>query len=155
MWQFGWMLSLIPDSILIWITYLIAFSGFILYIASKLVRWIPMMGQYKLPAELIGVILLVAGAYLFGGYGVEMSWREKVRELEEKVKVAEAKSQEVKIQIQEKIVYKTKVVEKVKVEIQERIKVEREIIDANCVVPPEAIDILNKAAEEPKIEEKK
>ena len=110
MWQFQWMLSLIPDSLFIWVTYILMSIGVILYVASKLVAWIPLIKQYKLPAELIGVAGMVLGAFLFGGYGVEMSWRDKVRQLEEKIKIAESKSQEVKIQIQEKIVYKTKVV---------------------------------------------
>jgi len=59
--QFGWMLSLIPDSLFVWIYYAFTIVGVSLYIASKLVTWIPMMGQYKLPAELVGVVLLVIG----------------------------------------------------------------------------------------------
>ena len=55
-------------------------AGIVLYIASKLVTWIPLMGQYKLPAELVGVALLVAGAYLFGGYGVQQVWTARVAE---------------------------------------------------------------------------
>ena len=108
MWQFQWMLSLIPDSLFIWITYILMFVGAGLYVASKLVKWIPLIGQYKLPAELIGIVVLLGGTYLFGGYGVEMSWRDKVRQLEEKLKVAEEKSQQVNTVIKEKIVYKTK-----------------------------------------------
>ena len=67
MGQIQWMLSLIPDSIFVWVYYILTIAGVSLYIGSKLVRWIPMMGQYKLPAELVGVVLLVVGAYLFGG----------------------------------------------------------------------------------------
>ena len=72
--MFGWFLSLVPESIFILIYYIMLSAGIVLYIASKLVAWIPMMGQYKLPAELIGIVLLVIGSYLFGSYGTEMTW---------------------------------------------------------------------------------
>jgi hypothetical protein len=120
-----------------------------LYVASKLVKWIPLMGQYKLPAELIGILVLLAGVYLSGGYGVEMAWRDKVRELEEKIKVAESKSQEVKIQIQEKIVYKTKVVKEKETVYIDRIKEIAKEVDAKCEVDPRVIEELNKASEDP------
>jgi len=149
MWQFQWMLSFIPDSLFIWITYILMAIGAGLYVASKLVQWIPLMGKYKLPAELIGIVVLLGGVYLFGGYGVEMSWRDKVRQLEEKVKAAEEKSQEVKIQIQEKIVYKTKVVKERETVYVDRIKEIAKEIDAKCEVDPRVIEELNKASEDP------
>ena len=149
MWQFQWMLSFIPDSLFIWITYGLMAIGAGLYVASNLVTWIPLMGQYKLPAELIGIVVLLGGVYLFGGYGVEMAWRDKVRVLEEKVKAAEAKSQEVKIQIQEKIVYKTKVVKEKETVYIDRIKEIAKEVDAKCEVDSRVIDELNKASEDP------
>jgi hypothetical protein len=149
MWQFQWMLSLIPDSLFVWITYILMIIGAGLYVASKLVKWIPLMGQYKLPAELIGIAVLLVGTYLFGGYGVEMSWRDKVRQLEEKVKAAESKSQEVKVQIQERIVYKTKIVKEQETVYIDRIKEIAKEVDAKCEVDPRIVEQLNKASEDP------
>ncbi len=146
MWQIQWMLGLIPDSVFIWITYLLFSTGLVLYIASKLIKWFPIISRYKLLSEVVGVVLLVVGAYIYGSYGTEMAWREKVRELEAKVAESEAKSKTANSVIQEKIVTKVK---EIKV-FQDRIKeviVEREkIIDAQCRVPDEALDILNQAA---------
>lgn len=155
MWYFQWMLSLIPDSLFVWITYILMGLGLALYIISKLVAWIPLIKQYKLPAELIGIIILVGGAFLFGGYGVEMSWRAKVAELQEQIKAAEAKSQEVKIQIQERVVYKTKVVkEKETVYVDKIVEIAKEV-DAKCEVDSRVIEQINNAAEDPFKEEKK
>ena len=145
--QLGWMLSLIPDSLFIWITYILFGIGIVLYVASKLVVWIPMMGQYKLPAELVGVVFLVVGSYLFGSYGTETAWRERVRELEAKVKVAEEKSQQVNTVIE------TKIVEKIKV-VKENVYVNREIIkevagkqlDAQCTLPKSTISLHDSAS---------
>ena len=139
MWQFGWIISLIPDSLLIWITYAIVGAGFLLYVASKLTAWIPIISQYKLPAELLGVICLVIGSYLFGSYGTEMVWRERVAELQKKVKV----------EIQERIVYKTKVVKEKETIYVDRIKEIAKEVDAKCEVDPRVIEELNKASEDP------
>jgi hypothetical protein len=129
--------------------------GLALYIASKLVSWIPLLKQYKLPVELIGVIVLVGGAFLFGGYGVEMSWRTKVAELQEQIRVAEAKSQEVKVQIQERIVYKTKVIKEKETVYVDKIREIAKEVDAKCEVDPRIVDQINQAAEDPTKDEKK
>ena len=147
MWQIQWVLALIPDSFFLWITYLLIAVGVGLYVASKLVTWIPLISQYKLPAELVGVVLLVAGSYLFGSYGTEMAWRERVRELEAKVKAAEEKSQQVNTVIE------TKIVEKIKV-VKENVYVNREIIkevagkqlDAQCTLPKSTVSLHDSAS---------
>lgn len=154
MWQIQWLLGLIPDTFFLWITYILIALGVGLYVISKLVTWIPLIKQYKLPAELIGVVLLVVGSFLFGSHGTEMAWRDKIKELEEKVKVAEAKSQEVKIQIQEKIVYKTKVVKERETVYVDRIKEIAKEVDAKCEVDPRVIEQLNSAADNPFKEKK-
>ena len=147
MTQIGWMLSLIPDTLFIWIYYIMLTLGVGLYIASKLVKWLPMMGQYKLPAELVGVVLLVVGAYFYGGYGVQSAWLARVAELEAKVKIAEEKSQQVNTVIQEKVVTKIKVV-------KENVYVNREIIkevagkqlDASCSLPKSTVSLHDSAS---------
>jgi len=145
--MFGWFLSLVPESIFILIYYIMLSAGIVLYIASKLVTWIPMMGQYKLPAELVGVVLLVVGAYFYGGHGVQSAWLARVAELEAKVKIAEEKSQQVNTVIETKIVTKVKV-------IKENVYVNREIIkevagkqlDAQCTLPKSTVSLHDSAS---------
>ena len=147
MGQIQWILSLIPDSIFVWVYYILTIAGVSLYIGSKLVRWIPMMGQYKLPAELVGVVLLVVGAYLFGGHGVQQAWLARVAELEAKVKAAEEQSQKVNTVIQERVVTKIKVV-------KENVYVNREIIkevagkqlDSSCSLPKSTVSLHDSAS---------
>ena len=145
--MFGWFLGLVPESIFILIYYIMLSAGIVLYIASKLVAWIPMMGQYKLPAEVVGVVLLVVGAYFYGGYGVQSAWLARVAELEAKVKIAEEKSQQVNTVIE------TKIVEKIKI-VKENVYVNREIIkevagkqlDAQCTLPQSTISLHDSAS---------
>jgi hypothetical protein len=81
-----------------------------------------------------------------GGYEVEMQWRNRVAEMEAKVAAAEAKSKETNTVIQERVVTKIKRVKEVQVKNREVIKQVEKIINAECTVPKEAIDILNAAA---------
>ena len=145
--QLAWMISLIPDSIFIWITYVLFGLGAVLYVASKLVSWIPMIRQYRFPAELGGVVLLILGAYLFGGYGTEMTWRARVAELEQKVAAAEVQAQQVNTVIKEKIVTRIKT-------IKETVYVNKEIIkevagaqlDSQCSLPRSSIVLHDSAS---------
>ncbi len=155
MGQLSWMLGLIPDSFFVWITYVLMIIGAGLYVASKLVSWIPLMTQYKLPAELIGVAVLMVGVYMFGSYGTEMLWRQRVQELEAKVKIAEEKSAQINTVIKEKIIYKTKVIKQKEIEYIDRIKEVEKIIDEKCEIDPAVVDILNKAANDPSKEDQK
>ena len=91
-------------------------------------------------------MLLVAGIYFKGGYGVEMEWRSKVAELEAKVAVAEAQSKDAITALDKKTKEKVKIVKEVQVVIKERIKEVEKRIDADCKVDPEAINIINDAA---------
>ena len=147
--MFSWVLSLLPESIFILIYYIMLSAGIVLYIASKLVTWIPMMGQYKLPAEIVGVVLVVVGAYFYGGYGVQKAWLERVAELEAKVKIAEEKSQVVNTVIQTKIVERVKIVEKQVEVVKKEIEIQREVINAECKINDVAIELYNKAISDP------
>ena len=143
MWQLQWMLQLIPDSLFVWITYLLFATGIVLYVASKLVSWIPLMGRYRLPAELVGVAALVVAAYFYGGIG----YREQVAEMKERVRIAEEKSQQVNTVIE------TKIVEKIKV-VKENVYITREIVkevagkqlDAQCTLPRSTVSLHDSAS---------
>ena len=143
MWQIQWLLQLIPDSIFVWITYLLFAAGVVLYVASKLVSWIPLMGQYRLPAELVGVVALVIAAYFYGG----ISYREQIAEMKQRIKVAEEKSQQINTVIE------TKIIEKVKV-VKQNVYITREIVrdtagrqlDAQCSLPRSTVSLHDSAS---------
>lgn len=141
------LLHFLPDSFLHTVINIVLFAGLgLTAIGFFLVGWIPGLRNYKSLVQILGVILLVAGIYWKGGYGVEMEWRSKVAELEAKLKTAEEKSAQVNTVIKEKIVTKIQKVKEVRVKNQQIIKEVEKIIDAECRVPKEAIDILNAAA---------
>ncbi len=160
--QIQWMLSLIPDAVLNWAYWAIIIAGLTGVLAGWLGKWIPFYGNYVKVLQPVGIVLLVLGVWLRGGYDTEMAWRDKVAKLEEQVKIAEQKSQETNTVIQEKVVEKTKVIkgktEYITQYLDREVVKNQEIIKyiENCPVPKEIINIhnqaadINKAAEGPK-----
>lgn len=155
MWQFQWMLSLIPDSWLFWIYTVILTVGLVAWFGSSLFKYfpfrlIPVLGQFPILSKIVGIVCTVLGVYLFGGYAVEMSWRDKVHKLEEAVKLSEAKSRDANVKLDAAIKEKNRAVKDNLAQLQGQLKRDAAKIDAECRVPREAVVILNRAAETPK-----
>jgi hypothetical protein len=139
-------LSLIPDAWLYFAVLSVISTGISLYALSFVTKFVPPLIPYSGIVRIVGTVLMVAGVYFYGGYSTEMSWRNKVAELEEKVKISEAKSKEANIQIQTVYKDRVKLVKETQVVIQERIKEVEKRIDSQCTVDTEVIKILNDAA---------
>ena len=146
--QLIWMINLIPD--IFWT--LLLWAGVLSVLASYLLGKIPFVSQYRIPLRVGGVLAVLIGVYFYGVIANEAKWQAKIKELEEKVAVAEAKSTETNT------VVKTEVVEKVKI-VKERAKTQIEYVDRviekdkevikyveNCPVPKSIIDQINEAA---------
>lgn len=155
MWQFQWMLALIPDSILLWFINILLIVGISATIAGFFIKFIPFVNTYRVPVQIGGVILLVLGVYFKGGYANEMAWRDKMKAAEERAAIAEEKAKETNVKIQTKIVEKIKVVKQNTVVYRDRIVKEKEFIDKDCRVPQIAVDIHNDAAKNRKPEASK
>lgn len=155
MWQFQWMISLIPDSLLIWFINILLIAGVAGTVAGFFIKFIPFVNQYRFPIQIISIIALVAGVYFKGGYATEIAWRDKIKAAEERAAIAEKKTQETNVKIETKIIEKIKIVKDTQYVIQEKIIKEKEIIDKDCRVPQVAIDIHNDAAKNRKPEDKK
>jgi hypothetical protein len=154
-----WMLTLVPDSFLFYVVKIFLIAGAVgtfltFFVIHRIVRWFPAIAPYHLILQIISIVMLVAGVYLKGGYGVEMSWRERAAELEAKVKESEEKAK----QVNEKVVVqyrdRVKVVTDTKIVIQEKIKEVEKIVDGQCKVAPEAVVIHNEAAKMPSKDKK-
>lgn len=143
-----WMLQFLPDAVILWFCNILLLLGIVLTVLGFFVHKIPFLYQYQLPFKIGGVLLLALGVYFRGGYAVEMTWRERVAELEKKLSVAEAKSAEVNTVIEQKVVYRDKIVREQGKTLTEY--VDREVvklIPAQCDrLPQELIDVHNRAA---------
>lgn len=141
-----WLLHFLPDSFILFIVYCVLAAGAGLTIASYLVKWIPGIAAYQMPARAAGIVLLICGVYFYGGYSTEMIWRERVAEMQANVKASEVKSVETNVVIKKVYVDRVKVIKNDVVVVQEKIKEIEKLIDKDCKVAPEALNLLNEAA---------
>ena len=148
-----WMLTFIPDSIIHGFVNGVFYAGIIASLLGFVFNF-GFLRPYRLLVQVLGIMLLVAGVYFKGGYEVEMQWRARAAELQAKIDAAAVKSQETNTVIQTKVVTKIKRVKEVQVKLQKEIVEKEKIINGECVVPKEAVEILNKAAEGPQGETK-
>jgi hypothetical protein len=125
-------------------------------IAAWVLKFIPFISTYRLPIQVGSVIALLFGIWMEGGIVNEAKWQARVKELEEKVAVAETQSKEENVKIVTKVVTKTQVV---KVRGKDIVKyVDREIVKYDtkfapggiCEIPKEFIKAHNDSAEAPK-----
>lgn len=140
-------LHYLPDSVILWFCNGLLLAGIALTVVAFFIRSIPLINQYRIPAQVLGIALLVVGVYFRGGYAVEQDWRERVAELEAQIVVAEAASKEVNVQIETRVVKKTEYITRRGQDIVEY--VDREVVkyDNTCVIPDPFVQAHNLAAE--------
>ena len=151
-----WILHFLPDALILWICNIVLLAGILLTATAFFIRRIPVINQYRTPAQVLGIALLVMGVYWRGGYAIEMEWRERVAEVEARVAAAEAASKEENVKIVTKVVTKTQVIRTRGETITKYI--DREIVKYDekfakggvCEIPQEFIKAHNSAAEAPK-----
>jgi hypothetical protein len=151
-----WILSFLPDSFLLFIVNTILIAGIVgtvisFFFINRLARWFPSIAPYYWLLQILSIVVLVAGVYFKGGYSVEQEWRDRVAELEAKIAIAEEKSKEANNKLNEVVKSKTKVIHDTKVITKEKLKVVEKLIDKECKVPKEAVDIHNDAAKAPEV----
>ena len=151
-----WILHFLPDTLILWICNIVLLAGIALTVTAFFIQRIPVINQYRVPAQVLGIALLVVGVYWRGGYAIEQEWRERVAEVEARVEAAEAASREENVKIVTKVVTKTQIIRTRGETITKYI--DREIVKydtkfapgGQCEIPREFIKAINDAAEAPK-----
>ena len=142
-------MHLLPESFLIFIINALLVAGLIGMVIGFVGGKIPFIGTYATIIKIVSIVLFCIGLYWKGGYSVEEDWRQRVAEMEAKIKIAEEKSKEVNTVIETKYKDRVKKVTETRNVIVEKIKINEKIIDAKCELDPVVISILNEAAKKP------
>jgi hypothetical protein len=149
-----WILSILPD----WVFHAILAAGVVGTVAGFVLGMIPIIRTYIIPIRVISILLLSVGLFLEGGMADNEIWQMRVKEVEAKVAVAEAKSQEKNVEIVTVIAEKTKVIREkgqtITKYIDREVAVDREVIKfvENCPIPEIIIKTHNAAAQNKPLE---
>jgi hypothetical protein len=144
-----WMMHLLPESFLIFIIHALLVVGLIGMVIGFVGSKIPFVGTYATIIKIASILLFCIGVYWKGGYSVEADWRQRVAELEEKVKDAEEKSRQTNVVIETKYRDRVKTVTETRERVVEKIKEREKVINAKCELDPSVISILNEASKKP------
>ena len=130
-----WIINWLPE----FVVHLIFLAGIVGTIAGFVLGFIPLVSKYKLPIQIISLLLLSLGVYLEGGLAEKAKWELRVKEMEAKVAEAQAKAAVVNTEIVEKIVTEKEYIKVKGAKVVEYIDREVKVFDTNCTVPEVAI----------------
>jgi len=130
-----WIINWLPE----FVVHLIFLAGIVGTIAGFVLGFIPFVSKYKLPIQIISLLLLSLGVYLEGGLAEKAKWELRVKEMEAKVAAAQAESQKTNVEIVEKIVTEKEYIRLKGQKVVEYIDREVKVFDSNCTVPEVAI----------------
>jgi hypothetical protein len=137
-----WIINWLPE----FIVHLIFLAGVVGTIAGFVLGFIPFIGKYKLPIQIISLLLLSLGVYLEGGIAEKAKWELRVKEMEAKVAEAQAKGAVVNTEIVTKVVKEKEYIRIKGDKVVEYIDREVKVFDEKCIVPDVAIKAHNMSA---------
>jgi uncharacterized membrane protein len=140
-----WILNWLPN----WIFYGIFFAGLFGLLVTYVMQFIPFVGSYRIPIQIVSILAIVIGTYMSGAISNEESWQAKVKELELKVAAAKIQSQKENVRVVEKVVKKTEYITRRGQDIIQYIDTKFAPTGV-CELPKEFIKAINNAAEAPK-----
>jgi len=138
-----WIMNFLPQ----WMFHALFFIGVLTLAASLILKVIPLLNQYKIPVQIVSVLLILIAVWFEGAISCQQSWETRVKEMETKVAKAESESKVETERIVQKVVTKTQVIRERGEQVTNYI--DREVVryDNSCVIPKEFIEAHNKAAE--------
>jgi len=106
-----------------------------------------MLQPYTLLIKILIAGLILGTAFFFGHHMNEQKWLDRIKEMEQKVAVAEQKSHEVNTVVETKIVEKVKYIKDTKNVNKETANLIAKQLNTSCSVPESTIMLINSASQ--------
>jgi len=141
-----WLLSFVPDAWLHLAVLGVLGLGALIYILSYFTVFIPPLVPAKEFIRILGTLVIVAGVFFYGSYDTEMSWRNRVAEVEAKVTRAEAESKQANDRLAKKGAERVQAIRDRGLIVKQYI--DREVVryDDSCKIPDAVVKAHNAAA---------
>ena len=145
-----WILNFIPDTFLHMAIFSVIATGIVIYMASFFLALFPVLIPYKPIFHVLSLFFILIGIYFAGGYGTEIEWRKRVKDMEAKVALAEEQSKKANIKLDNKAQQKVKIIREKGLVVKQYIDREVTKYDNQCVIPKEFVKAHNDSVENTK-----
>jgi hypothetical protein len=146
-----WMLSFVPDAWLHLAVLAVLGLGVSVYVLSYFTVFIPPLVPAQEFIRILGTLIIVAGVFFYGSYDTEMTWRNRVAEVEARVAQAEAASKEANNKLIKKSAERVQTIRDRGLIVKQYI--DREVVryDDSCKIPDAVVRAHNAAAKNEEI----
>lgn len=137
-----WLLNILPDFII----HLSVVAGVLGLVASFFLGFIPFVLQYKLPIQVISIIVLVFGIYFEGGIANENVWKLRVAEAQQQAIESKAQAEVANRKLTETLSKRDKDIREATNNNLYKLRELSNQINKQCVVDNSVVSLLNNAA---------
>ena len=134
-----WILNWLPE----FVFHLILSIGLLGLISSFLLGLIPFVNTYKIPLQIVSILLLVIGIWFEGAICANKAWEQKVSQLELKLAQAEKLSADLNTQLVEQMFENEKKLIELVNENKKYLNSIRVKVDNECKIGSEVINLHN------------
>jgi hypothetical protein len=138
-----WALNWLPD----FVFHLMLVVGLLAIGASFVLSFIPFVSQYKLPIQVVGIILTVVAVWYEGGIAKDAEYRARIAEMELKISRSETAAAEANTKLAEQILKENARIKDLTETNKKRLKTLADQLNRQCSVEQAVIDVLNDAAQ--------
>lgn len=144
-----WLLHMVVGHLPTGFWLLLSGAGIAGFFAAGVLAHFPPLKAYTLFIKPVCALAAGIGIFMYGGASIDDYYQTMIHELEEKVKIAEAKSQTVNTVIEERVKLQKQVIKDTQLVYQDRIVEVATQIDRECKLDPVVPKLHNDAATNP------
>ena len=140
-------LSFLPDWFVTYFVHIIFGAGLSGLLVGTFLSKIPFVDAYGTLIKTVSAVLFVVGLYMEGGLQTELSYRERIAEMQKKIDIAQQQSKETNARIEQKVAEKLKNIKDNVNANHQKIEASRNAINAECKLSDTAWLLYNGATQ--------
>jgi hypothetical protein len=137
-----WILSFLPDVFF----HILLGASILIFLVSTLFNNVPFLGGYTKLIQIISIVCLVFAVWMEGGIAKDNEYKEKIKELQQKISKAEVDSQALNNKLFEEMLKQQQEIKRITDTNKSRMRAQAAPLDLHCKVEQSVINILNDAA---------
>ena len=137
-----WMLNFLPDIVF----HIILGASILIFLVSTLFSNVPFLGGYIKLIQIISIVCLVFAVWMEGGIAKDNEYKEKIKELQQKISKAEVDSEALNNKLYEAMLKHEQEIKDINDANRSRLKSKSSTLNLECKVNQDVIDILNDSA---------